>query len=206
MKTIFHSVAAWVFHLGGFGMLLVGIIDSSFLSVPLGNDLLVIAQSATHPDRMLYYAAMATAGSVLGCVIVDAITRKAETELEKNVPSGKLHFVERQLRKHAGWSTALAAILPPPFPFTPFVIAAAGAGYSRRRLLIIIGVIRFIRFSIEGALAIRYGRAILRLADSPQVEYTVIALIGIAIIGSTVSIYRWIRKAKRPPREANAAA
>jgi membrane protein YqaA with SNARE-associated domain len=201
MKNIFHVVAAGVFHLGGFGMIILGIVDSSFLTVPVANDLLVIAQSATHHSRFLYYAVMAAAGSTLGCVVVDVVTRKAEGRIEKKVSNEKLQFVERHVRKHAGWATAVAAILPPPFPFTPFVIAAAGTGYPRKKLFGIIGTVRFIRFAVEGLLAIRFGQGILALANSPKVEYSIVALIIIAIIGSGISIYGWIKKARKSPSE-----
>src|SRR5579885_843646 len=125
MRTFFHSIAVGIFHLGGLGMLLLGIADSSFLTIPLANDLLVIAQSANHHGRLLYYAAMATAGSTLGCVTVDVISRKAGETIEEKVRQQKrLKFVERHVRQHAGYATAIAAILPPPFPFTPVIAAA----------------------------------------------------------------------------------
>ena len=53
MKNIFHVIAAGVFHLGGFGMLLLGIVDSSFLTVPVANDLLVIAQRSDRGEHRL---------------------------------------------------------------------------------------------------------------------------------------------------------
>src|SRR5205823_1297085 len=102
-----------------------------FLMAPLGNDLLVIVLSASHHDRMLYYAGAATAGSVVGCFIVDVLSRKAERGLQKEVPQTKLRFFEKQLQRHAGWAVMLAALLPPPFPFTPFIAAAAVAQYPR---------------------------------------------------------------------------
>jgi membrane protein YqaA with SNARE-associated domain len=202
-RGFFHSIALWFFHLGGFGLLLLGIIDSSPLSAPLANDLLVVALSASRPHRMIYYAVMAAIGSTLGCLITDIISRKAESKISQVVSSRRFKFVESQIRKHAAWALAFACLIPPPFPFTPFVAAAAATGYPRKKLLSIVAAVRFIRFFIEGALAVFYGRHILALAESPVVRYVVIILIVIALGLSGFSIFRWIQKARisgRTPR------
>jgi membrane protein YqaA with SNARE-associated domain len=199
-RGFFHSIALWFFHLGGFGLLLLGIIDSSPLSAPLTNDLLVVALSASHPHRMIYYAVMAAIGSTLGSLSVDAISRKAESKISETVSSRRFKFVESQIRKHAAWTLALACLIPPPFPFTPFVAAAAATGYSRKKLLSIIAAVRFIRFFIEGTLAVFYGRRILALAQSPGVRYTVIVLIVAALGLSGFSIFRWVQKARTSRR------
>lgn len=192
----FHSIALWFFHLGGFGLLLLGIVDSSPLSAPLANDLLVVALSASRPHRMIFYAVMATIGSTLGCLITDMISRKAESKISEVVSSRRFKFVESQIRRHAGWALAFACLIPPPFPFTPFVAAAAATGYGRKKLLSIIAAVRFIRFLIEGTLAVLYGRRILALAESPTVRYIVIGLIVAALGLSGFSIFRWIQKAR----------
>src|SRR5947207_3972399 len=114
------------FHLGGFGLLILGVLDSSFLFSPFGNDLLMIALTARRHGRILFYAAMATAGSVLGCFITDAISRKGgEAGLEKRVPKRRLNYIKKKVKKSAGWALVLAALMPPPFPFTLFVAASA---------------------------------------------------------------------------------
>jgi membrane protein YqaA with SNARE-associated domain len=195
LQEIFHRVAVWVFHLGGAGLLVVGIADSSPLTMPLANDLLVIALSASHHGRMPYYAAMAAIGSIIGCAITDAVGRKAGKEVQEKVTSRRLKFVETQLKKRAGWTLAVTALLPPPFPFTPFVAVAAGTRYPRQKLLAIVGLARLGRFLAEGALAIGYGRRILGLARSPVLKYSVIALIVVAIVGSGWTVLRWIRPA-----------
>jgi membrane protein YqaA with SNARE-associated domain len=199
-RGFFHTIALWFFHLGGFGLLLLGIIDSSPLSAPLANDLLVVALSASHPDRMIYYAVMAAIGSTLGSLTVDVLSRKAESKISEAVSSRRFKFVEAQIRKHAAWTLALACLIPPPFPFTPFVAAAAATGYPRKKLLSIIAAVRFIRFLIEGTLAVFYGRRILALAQSPEVRYTVIVLIVAALGLSGFSIFRWIQKARATRR------
>lgn len=197
MRELAQDLFAFFAHLGGFGLLAMGVLDSSVLFMPLGNDLLIIGMASRHHELVPYYAAMATAGSVLGCLLMDAISRKGgEAGLEKNVSRRRLAFVKRRVKKNAGWALAFAAIMPPPFPFTVFVIAAAALDYPRKKLLAVIAASRFVRFSLIGLLAILFGRRILRWAESPAVQYGILLLVFISIAGSAISIVRWIRRSK----------
>ena len=147
---------------------------------------------------MLYYAVMATIGSVIGCISVDVPSRKGgEKGLEKSVPRRYLPYIKKGVQKRAGWAVAFASLMPPPFPFTAVVAAAAGLQYSRRRLFAVIGASRLARFLIEGAIAILIGRRLLRWARSPVLEYFVIALIIIAIVGSVPLLIGWIKRGKK---------
>ncbi len=198
MKAVLRSLAVFFASLGGFGLLLLGILDSSFLFLPLGNDLLIIALAARHHERMLYYAAMATVGSVIGCFLTDIICRKGGEEgLKKRMSPRKLKFVQSKVTKRGGVALAVASILPPPFPFTPFVIAASAMQYPRRKLLAVIAVCRLIRFSIEGTLAVLFGRRILQLMGSPLVQNSMLVLVGISIVGSVLSVRGWLRTGDR---------
>ncbi len=202
MKLALHHLYIVFSHLGGFGLLSLGIVDSSFLFIPLGNDLLVIAMSAQKHVLMPYYAVMAAAGSVLGCLTVDLVCRKGgEKELEKRVSKKRLNYVKKQLEKDAPWALAFASLMPPPFPFTPFVIVSSALQYPRRKLLGVIGAARLVRFSIEGVLAILVGRRLLRAATSPAFEYAIGILIVICIAGSAISVYRWVSQSKGSARK-----
>ena len=186
-------------HLGGFGLLALGVLDSSFLIMPLGNDLLIIAMTARRHALMPYYAAMATAGSVLGSLLLDIVSRKGgEAVIERHVPRNRMQYIERKVRKNAGWAVGFAALMPPPFPFTPFVIAAAALEYPRKKLLSVIAVTRFVRFTTEGALAILFGRRILHLAGSQVFQYAIAFLIAASILASIMSVLSWIRKSDKP--------
>jgi membrane protein YqaA with SNARE-associated domain len=179
---------------GGLGLLAMGVLDSSFLFMPFGNDLLVVGLSARYPARMPYYAAMAAVGSMLGCLTVDWASRKGGAKgLEKIVPRGQLNFVTPHIRQSIGWSLAIASIMPPPFPFTPFVAAAAAFQYPRPKLLTIVAVARFFRFLIIGAAAVIAGPAILQVAYGPVVRYLVIFLAAVTVIGTIVTTYVRVR-------------
>ena len=146
---------------------------------------------------------MATAGSVLGCLVTDVISRRGgEVGLERNMSRRRMEYIKKKIDQRAGLAIGFAALMPPPFPFTPFIAGAAAFQYPRKKLLGVIAVARLLRFSIEGLLAIRFGRSILSLAKSPAVENVVIALIVIAIGGSAFSIYRMIRRSRQPRARA----
>lgn len=197
MNSLLTHLASLLISLGGAGLLILGTLDSSFLFVPLGNDLLMVVLTVRHHERMLMYAALATVGSVLGCFITDWVSRKGgEAGLKGRVSERRLKYVQRQLEKRAAVVLAFAALMPPPFPFTVFVIVAAAFQYSRVRLLSIIAVARLARFLIEGGLAIRFGRRILQLAQTPAVRGVVIAIVIVSIGGSVWSILSWIRRSR----------
>ena len=185
--------------LGGVGLLILGILDSSFLFAPWGNDLLLVAITTRHPQAlyMVYLAAMSAAGSVLGCLLLDLTVRPlGEKGLEKFLPARRVKRVKEKVGKNAGRALAVASLAPPPFPFTPFVMAAAALQYSRIKLLSIIAATRLVRFLIVGALAIRFGRRILRWAELPVVQGLLIGLIVVCTVGSAVSVYGWIKHSR----------
>jgi membrane protein YqaA with SNARE-associated domain len=198
MKGVARHLFTVFRHMGGFGLLTLGILDSSILFLPFGNDLLMIALTASKHGMLPFYASMATAGSLLGCLFTDVIGRKGgEQGLEKRVPRKRLEYVKKKVKRSAGWALALASLLPPPFPFTPFVIAASALQYPRRKLLTIIAVSRFSRFTIDGLLAILFGKRILRLAESPVLYYAITALVVVSIVGSVLSVISWVKGSKK---------
>jgi membrane protein YqaA with SNARE-associated domain len=187
-----RSLAAFFFSLGGPGLLLLGALDSSFLLfIPLGNDLLLIALTAAHPNRALFYVAMATAGSMLGVAFTHWASAKGGEGMSK---SKRVAYVEREVKEHGAVALAIAALMPPPFPFTLFIVVTAALQYPRRRLLLIVAGGRAGRFGVEAWLALIYGRRIIGMAQSAYVQGFIIALVVISIAGSAWSIYRWARK------------
>ncbi len=197
MTGILRSFALFFLSLGGFGLLLLGILDSSFLFMPLGNDLLVIVLTARHHERMLYYAFMASLGSVLGVAITDWVSRKGGKKgLEGDKKGRRMAYVEKKVEQYGALALITAALMPPPFPFTPFIIVAAALQFPRKKLLLIIAGCRAIRFGAEGTLALIYGRSIIRMAQSPWVQKFIMGLVVISIGGSAFSIAGWVRKGR----------
>ncbi|HLH15865.1 MAG TPA: hypothetical protein VKX45_01525 [Bryobacteraceae bacterium] len=204
MRHIAHLLRAFFWHWGGPALLAIGIADSSFLFVPLGNDVLVVAATARSHSvwRMLYYAAMSTAGSVLGVLLVDVILRPAgERGLEKHLSARWIERLKQKVTEDAAWALALASIAPPPFPFTPFIMAASALQYPRKKLLAVTGAARMVRFTALGVLALFFGRGILRVLRSTAAEDVMIGFGVLCLVGSIISVVGWIRRTRRPAPE-----
>ncbi|HTM52112.1 MAG TPA: VTT domain-containing protein [Bryobacteraceae bacterium] len=207
MSAIIDPLFRLLIGLGAFGLLILGVLDSSFLFMPLGNDLLMVAMTARQHKMLPVFAAMATTGSVAGCWLVDRIARTGgEKKLDRVVSRRQLEFVKRQVRKNAGWAVAIASLMPPPFPFTPIVAAASAFQYPAKKLLGLIAVARFVRFSVIGLLAIAFGQQVLDLARSPVIRTGILILAVICAVGSIFSVASWLRQAKERPSRGLAVA
>jgi membrane protein YqaA with SNARE-associated domain len=202
VKSIIHIIASALFRAGGLGVLTLGIFDSSPLVLPMGNDLLVLALCARYHSRVWYYVLMATAGSVIGCLVTDWVSRKSEGKQEKFLSPKQLRLLRNLVEKHAGWTLLVTAMLPPPFPFTAIVAGAAAFRYPRARLMTVVSLGRLLRFSVEAALAIRYGRWIIRQSQAPWLDHAMITLIVISIAASAFSIYQWGERNRKEAQQS----
>jgi membrane protein YqaA with SNARE-associated domain len=195
----------WIFlHLGGLGLLGLGILDSSFLFMPLGNDLLVVALTVRNHARMPYYAAMTAAGSVLGVLLVDLVLRKGGEEgLKKYIAVSRLEYLKCKVKKRAGWALAVASLMPPPFPFTPLILASVALQYPRKKLLGVVAAARLVRFGVDGWLAVEFGAGILRLAHRPEAKIGILVLVATCLGGSAYSIWKWVRASRGRGRRSS---
>jgi membrane protein YqaA with SNARE-associated domain len=194
VEQFFRHLFHLAYRAGALGLLTVGVLDSSFLMLPLGNDFLLMGLSARHSNRVVLYVAAATIGSVCGVFLTLWLSNKAGDKLSKGRKGRAWKYVEKQMKEKAGWVLTIGSLMPPPFPFTLFVAAAGALRVPRKKVLPYVSVGRLLRFSIEGALAVRYGRWILSLANSPVLKITAMAMIVVAVGGSAYSIYGWVRR------------
>lgn len=202
MDQIVRQLFAFFIAAGGFGLLGVGVL-TSFVFVPFGHDLLMVALTARKTELMLYYAGMSAAGSVLGALLIDLVFRKGgESGLAKRLPPKRLDYIKRKVSTKAGPAIALAALVPPPFPYSPFIMAASALQYPRKKLLAIIGVSRMVRFLGLGLLALFFGSRIIDMAENPVIQIGVVAMTVLAIAGSAISIYRWVKRSRKAERSA----
>ena len=195
MHSFFNYLIQGLFHLGGFGLVVMGALDSSFLLLPVGNDLLLVALTAQHPDRLAYYVPMAALGSAIGVLLLDLVARKrGEEGLQKMMSPKRLGYLKKKVGERAGAAVALATVAPPPFPFTAVIAAASAFNYPRWKLLSVVASCRIVRFAILGLLAIWQGERILAIAKSRAFEGTMLAFVAICAIGSILSIRKWLQK------------
>ncbi|HEX4773608.1 MAG TPA: VTT domain-containing protein [Bryobacteraceae bacterium] len=194
----------FVFHIGYFGPVVMGVLDSSFLFLPFGNDLLVIALVARHHQGYLLYALAATCGSVLGVFLLDLAARKAGGSGVKKM-AGKRRFdhLKKKIGEHGTLALLLGCLAPPPFPFTMAVVTLSALKYPRWKMLLVVAAGRGIRFLLLGFLALKYGRLVMAVARSSAFTYTMGVLVALCVIGSIISISKWFRRA--PGRGAKPA-
>ena len=121
--------------------------------------------------------------------IVAMLARRGGSRLEKTVPAKKLERLKRVISSHAAWAVLVASVLPPPFPLTPVVAGAAALQYPLPKLLGVLAVGRALRFTLLAYLALRYGRQILRWANSPAVHWFVGVLIVVSVAGSAWTVW-----------------
>ena len=185
--------------MGFFGLFLMSALDSSFLVLPFGNDLLLIALISSDRDSLSWigYVIVSAFGSVLGVFVIDLIMRKAgEKGLERFISPKKIEKLKSRMENKAGVSVFLATLIPPPFPFTPAVMTASALQCPKPKLFGAVFVGRLLRFGIVAVLALYFGRQVIAFVNSDVVTYIVYALMAIAIIGSTLSLLRWFKKNK----------
>jgi membrane protein YqaA with SNARE-associated domain len=183
--------------LGMPGLFLMSALDSSFLVLPFGNDLLLIALVSSNRESLIWiaYVIVSAVGSVLGVFVIDLLMRKAgEKGLERFVSERKVERWKKKLENKLGITVFVATLLPPPFPFTPVIMTASALQCSRLKLLIAVFVGRLIRFTAEAILALYFGRQMITYINSDVVAYFVYALIAAAVILSTLSLLRWLRR------------
>jgi len=147
------------------GVLLVSIVDSSYVPLPIPGitDIMVVVLAAQHANLFLLLGA-ATFGSFLGGFFSYKVGQSGGMAfLEKHVPTRFLKPVCNWMEEHAILAVALPAVLPPPMPLSPFVLAAGALRMSRNKFLATFTVSRFLRHSAFAALGVYYGRHVLRL-------------------------------------------
>ena len=185
------------FRLGIFGLFLLSALDSSFLVLPFGNDLLLIAlvSAGRSSLRWILYVLVSALGSLVGVFVVDVIMRKTgEKGLEHFLSPRKIEKFKSKVENKAGISVFIATVLPPPFPFTPVVMTASALQCSRRTLFLAVFVGRLLRFTIEALLALYFGRKLISFLRSDVVTYTIYGLIALGAVLSTLSVITWLRR------------
>ena len=120
-----HEVFHWLHHLGGPGLIVLGLIDNSVIPVPGSMDALTIILSANQRKLWPYYALMATIGSVIGGYVTYRISfRQGKSALERRFSRKRINKVTKTFEKWGFGAVLIPAMLPPPAPMVPFLIAA----------------------------------------------------------------------------------
>lgn len=158
IATFLSTIQDWASGLGGVGLFVIALLDSSFLSFPQVNDILIIVLSTKYPARMPYYAGMTTAGSLIGCFALYFVVRRGGEAFMRKRLKGR--YVDRAIKlyqKYGLLAVVVPALLPPPVPFKLFVLMAGAAAVSPIKFGLAVLIGRGIRYFGQGYLAVLYG-------------------------------------------------
>src|ERR1700722_2893697 len=190
------SAVRWLIHLGGPGLILLGLADNSIIPLPGSVDVITILLAAHHREPWFYYAFMATAGAVLGGYITYRMARKGGKEtLEKRFSARKVKRVYAIFERWGFASVAIPAILPPPFPIVPMLLAAGAMQYPTRKFLTALAVGRGIRYTILAYLGFHYGRTIVKFFDLYYWPVLGI-LVAFSVLGALYGLFEYKRRQK----------
>ncbi len=191
-----RSTLRWLIHLGGPSLILLGLVDNSFIPLPGSTDVVTILLAAHHREPWIYYAIMATLGSVLGGYLTYRVARKGGKEtLEKRFSKKKVAKIYAIFERWGFAAVAIPAILPPPFPIVPMLLAAGAMQYPTKKFLTALTVGRGIRYTILAYLGSHYGRNIVK-SFARYYMPTLILLIAFSVIGALLGLFEYKRRRK----------
>jgi len=176
---------------GGWGLLAISFLDSSFVALPSANDLLLIHLSSQHPQRALLYALASTVGSVAGAYVIYGLARGGARFLWRGRSSAALGRAHQWLGRNEFVGILVMSLLPPPAPFKAFLVAAGALRVNAARFGVALLVGRGLRFASEALLGARYGAQ----AEAYLKEHFVWAsLVAVALIVALTLLRRWLAR------------
>jgi membrane protein YqaA with SNARE-associated domain len=198
--TTARALRRWIVHLGGVGLIPLGLLDNSPIPLPGSMDVVLIILSARAREPWFYYALMATAGSLVGGFVTYRLARRGgKGTLERRFSRWRMDNVNEIFERWGFSAIAVPAFLPPPFPFTPFLLAAGAMQYPVKKFLAALALGRIARYTLLAYLSARYGRKIIRFLLHPS-EPFVLAIVALVVITALTAFLFWraTRRADRP--------
>jgi membrane protein YqaA with SNARE-associated domain len=186
----------WLERLGGLGLILLGFADNSVVPLPGSMDALTIILSAHQKAWWPYYACMATIGGMVGGYATYALGAKGgEGTLEKKLSKKQADRIQKIFNRFGFWSLFVPAMLPPPVPFSPFLLVAGAMKYSKRNFFIAVGSARAIRYGLLAWVGSIYSHQIFH-AFHRYYRTAFWTLLGLAIVGAIAAGF-WVWRRKR---------
>jgi membrane protein YqaA with SNARE-associated domain len=191
LPAALRSMRHWLFHLGGLGLIPLGLLDNSPIPLPGIMDVATILFSARQQQLWLYYALMATVGSVMGGFVSYRLARKGgKAALERRFSRRRVDKICKIFERWGFSAIAIPALLPPPVPMVPFLLAAGAMQYPVKKFLIALTLGRISRYLILAYLAARYGRHIIAFI-AEHGHPVAVAIIVLLISSAAVLYYFW---------------
>ena len=186
----------WIIRLGGPGLILLGLADNSVILLPGSMDALTIWLAAKNREIWFYYAFMATFGALIGGYTTYNLAKKGGKEaLQRKLPAKKMASMNEKFAHWGFGAVAVPALLPPPFPIVPALLAAGAMQYPRKKFLTALAVGRGIRYTVVAFLGAHFGPHIVAFF-SKYYKPALFTLIGMAAV-SGIAIIEYLRLRRR---------
>ncbi len=205
-----NLIPAWVLHFGLAGVFAVAFLDAAPFPLPIpgSTDILILILGA-HGESAWLLAPAAILGTLIGGWTTWKTGKQGgEPMIDRYVPARFSSRIKRWVKSHGMLSVCLAALLPPPIPLLPFLLAAGALGVSWKQLFVALGIARTLRYGGEAALAMIYGRQILRWFDrylAGSASIILYTFLGLIVAGVIFGIWKY-RRDQHPARERRAQA
>lgn len=197
LQRLVDGIQPFAEQLGGPGLALVAMLDSSFLSLPEVPDLLMVVLTIQHPARWLYYALCTTAGSAVGTFALYSVARRGgDALLRRRFSAHRIDRALRVFRRFGLLAIVVPSLLPPPTPFKVFVLLAGVAQVRPATFVVAILVGRGLRYGGEAYLAYLYGdeaRAFIR-QYGPEAGIMLAAIFAALALAYLI----WRRRSAKP--------
>lgn len=201
---IIEAVKNVLLELGPLGMVVIAMLDSSLLSIPEINDIIVVTRVIHDPRAVIHWPFLAAFGSLIGCLILYTIARfGGDAFLRRFFSAKKVNAVERFYARYGVFALIVPALWPPPLPFKIFVATAGALRFPRTKFILTIMLARSARYYTEGILAAIYGRAVL---DFIKEHVLLIAALIILAIAASYGLYRFVNARLESDREPSTAS
>ena len=196
-------ILRWIVRLGGPGLVLLGIADNSVVPLVGSMDVLTIWLAASQRGLWFYYAIMATIGAVVGGYITYALGRKGGQEaIEHKLDKKKAEKITKRFERWGFWTVFTSALLPPPFPLVPVLLAAGATQYSRKKFVGALSAGRGVRYLIVAGMGAMFGDSIVSFFSRYYMP-ALFTLIGLAVIGTIATIFEYRRAQHRHKTNQN---
>jgi len=185
-------VWTWLVRLGGPGLVLLGIADNSIIPLTGSMDVLTLWLAAGHRNLWPYYAAMATAGAVLGGYLTYSLGRKGGKEaIQKKLKKSRADKLFKRFDRWGFSTVAVSALLPPPFPLVPVLLTAGALQYPPKKFLSALALGRAVRYSLVAGFGSLYARQISAFFNR-YYKHAVFTLIGLAVLGGIFALREYL--------------
>lgn len=183
---------------GGVGLFFLALADSSFLSIPEGNDILIVVLSTGQSwEMMCYYVLATTAGSIVGCTLLFMVGRKGGKFVHRRLSGERLNQFDQLYRRWGAWAILIPSILPPPTPFKIFVLAAGVFRVTYKRFLLAVALGRSIRYFMWGILAVIYGVTVRHFLEENIQSVGIVLFIIFITLFVTLVVFRLRHRSRR---------